>query len=182
MDQGQGAPDLRDKVEEDRGLIKKIEMAIPGFRGYRKREDLRIADSLLRKQIADSLGKVQAVLEDCRSEMARAMDMANLEEIKKLVNSAETTQNRVRHAEQGYTGISPDYRIDIAELNRMYEWDLSLLTGVRSLSDSAHSLLASIRGGGASADTLRAMTDTLRDFNSTFDRRVEAFTGLQVTD
>jgi len=38
--------DLRTKVEEDRGLLKKIELFLPGFRGYRKKEDLRAADSL----------------------------------------------------------------------------------------------------------------------------------------
>lgn len=45
--------DLRERVEEERGLIKNIQLAIPGFRGYRKREDIRIADSLLRIQLAD---------------------------------------------------------------------------------------------------------------------------------
>ena len=44
--------DLRSKVEDDRGLLKKIELLIPGFRGYREREDLRAADSLLRQQLA----------------------------------------------------------------------------------------------------------------------------------
>ena len=47
--------DLRTKVEDDRGLIKKIQLCIPGFRGYRQKEDLRLADSLLRQQIADEL-------------------------------------------------------------------------------------------------------------------------------
>jgi len=35
--------DIRALVRK--GLIKKIQMGIPGFRGYRKKEDLRIADS-----------------------------------------------------------------------------------------------------------------------------------------
>ncbi|MBU4189406.1 MAG: hypothetical protein KJ886_00210, partial [Candidatus Thermoplasmatota archaeon] len=60
------AADLRKKVEEDRGMLKKIELAIPGFRGYRKREDLRIADSLLRAQLADRLKNVGAQVEQCR--------------------------------------------------------------------------------------------------------------------
>lgn len=39
--------DLRSKVEDDRGMLTKIQLGIPGFRGYRQKEDLRIADSRL---------------------------------------------------------------------------------------------------------------------------------------
>jgi hypothetical protein len=61
--------DLRERVKEDRGLLKKLEMAIPGFRGYRKREDLRIADSLLRKQLANNLGDIREKIEQTTLEI-----------------------------------------------------------------------------------------------------------------
>src|SRR5256885_16816857 len=44
-------PDIRDRVEQDRGLLKKIQLAIPGYAGYRRREDIRAADNLLRIQL-----------------------------------------------------------------------------------------------------------------------------------
>ena len=34
-------PDIRQKVEEDRGLIKKIQLMVPGYRGYRLKDDIR---------------------------------------------------------------------------------------------------------------------------------------------
>lgn len=58
--------DLRKKVKEDRGLLKELELAIPGFKGYREREDLRIADSLLRAQLADKLKTIGTQVELCR--------------------------------------------------------------------------------------------------------------------
>jgi len=41
-------PDIRERVEEDKGILKKIQSFIPGFRGYRRKEDLRDADRMLR--------------------------------------------------------------------------------------------------------------------------------------
>ena len=101
---------LREKVEEDRGLIKKIEMAIPGFRGYRKREDLRIADSLLRSALANKIKNIVTTVEECRDALTKKMELTALEDIGKIVNRIGTVENRLRHAEQGYTGISADHR------------------------------------------------------------------------
>jgi len=111
--------DLRDKVKEDRGLLKKVELAIPGFRGYRKREDLRIADSLLRKQLADKLKSVLTNIEQSRETLTRKMEIDMLEDVRRLVNQAQVIEGKVRHAEQGYTGVSADYRIEESELNQL---------------------------------------------------------------
>jgi hypothetical protein len=181
--QSQKPKDLRDKVEEDRGLIKKIELAIPGFRGYRKREDLRIADSLLRKQLADALGNVVNTLENCRKELSKRMEMSVLEDVKGLVNAIQKSENRVRHAEQGYMGISPDYRIDVEELNRMYEWDLSLLGKVKTLSDMAEGLYGAVSSEEPDMRTdMDHILKEIQEFNSTFNRRVDVFSGLQEVD
>jgi hypothetical protein len=103
--------DLRKKVEEDRGLIKKIELAIPGFRGYRKREDLRIADSILRSQLADQMRVVRRNAEICRESLTKKMELDFLEDAGSLVNQIAMIEGKIRHAEQGYTGVSPDYRM-----------------------------------------------------------------------
>ena len=42
------SPDIRGTVEDNRGLLKKIQIIVPGFSGYREKEDLRAADELLR--------------------------------------------------------------------------------------------------------------------------------------
>ena len=63
--------DLRTKVEDDRGLLKKIELIIPGFRGYRLREDLRIADRLLREALVRELEIAANNYEEVRSGLIR---------------------------------------------------------------------------------------------------------------
>ena len=58
--------DFRDRVNADRGLIKTVQLAIPGYRGYRKKEDLRIADRLLREELANRLSVVITDLEGAK--------------------------------------------------------------------------------------------------------------------
>ena len=172
--------DLRDRVDEDRGLIKKIELAIPGFRGYRKREDLRIADSLLRNHLANLIKTVGTTLEGCREALAKKMDLMVLEDIGKLVNKLTTIENRVRHAEQGYTGISSDFRIDINELNDLYEWDLKLLDDIGELDYIATSLRNAIGMDKDFKDIMRAMESKLIDFNQLFDKRIQIISKVDV--
>jgi len=59
--------DIRQRVKEDQGILKKIQMFVPGFRGYRQREDLRDADRMLRDQLAKKRGGQREVLAGARS-------------------------------------------------------------------------------------------------------------------
>jgi hypothetical protein len=170
--------DLREKVEDDRGLVKKIELAIPGFRGYRKREDLRIADSLLRNHIADKIKMVGASTEQCRDALTKKMMLKDMESIGSLINKINKIENRVRHAEQGYSGISADFRIDIPEQNKLYEWDLQLLEYIKDLKYLADSLNSSIDSSGDYSNIMIDLDSKINSFNNIFDQRIEMIAGL----
>jgi hypothetical protein len=174
--------DLRKKVEEDRGLLKELELAIPGFKGYREREDLRIADSLLRAQLADRLKGIGAQVEQCRQDLAKRMDLEYLEDAARLVNGMHKTESRVRHVEQGYSGISADIRIEGEELNRLYEWDLELLRDINTVKLKVEELQTAILGGNKKdvPALMRAVTNIVQDFNTTFDKRFEVISGVNV--
>jgi len=178
MSKRANAGDLRYKVEEDRGLIKKIELAIPGFRGYRKREDLRIADSLLRKQLADCFGNVRLKIEGCRDIMSKKMMLAELKDMADLIDQMTTIENKVRHAEQGYSGISADFRINIKELNSLYEWDVKLLDHIETIRTLSEKIRGAIEGDGDFVDLTRKLEVAIGQFNETFDQRIETIAGL----
>ena len=176
--------DFREKVKEDRGLLKKIELAIPGFRGYRKREDLRIADRLLREELANGLGHAARAAEEARNTLAKRKELDILEDMATLVSRINTSVARIRHAEQGYTGVSPDYRIEEHELNKMYEWDLGLLENIESLKTISSDLQAnapSMQAAEMSKEIDSALA-SLASFDQLFDSRREAFANLQIKE
>ncbi len=174
--------DFRSRVEEDRGLLKKIELFIPGFKGYRKREDIRAADSLLRQQLANRLGEVNKKFENCREELVQATELSLISDAGDILKSSRNIENKIRHAEQGYSGISADIRIEEEEINKIYEWDLALLQTIESLGKLADDLNVSITGkDGTAAQKIRNIRKALNDFNSTFDKRIAIIAGLEVS-
>ncbi len=171
--------DLREKVERERTLLKKIELAIPGFRGYRKREDLRIADSMLRDYIARILDDVERYTKETRDNMAKMMLLDEMEEIGALVNRVSKVVSEVRHAEQGYMGLVGDYSVDTEQLNRLYEFDLGLIESSQNLLE-----LAKKMSGMSEPQAIKAMMKEferkIREFEETFRKRrdymLEVFT------
>lgn len=174
--------DIRQKVEDDRGLLKKIQLAIPGFRGYREREDLRAADRLLREQLADRLGMAVRDLEISRDNLAHNNDILWLDKVGKLVNDTTAAQNKLRHAEQGYTGVSPDYRINQEQLNRMYDWDLSLLYNIDNVKGGAEKLKSATSSNNDEEieKGLMIVKEALFKFDELFSQRREAIAGLLI--
>ena len=171
--------DLRKKVEQERTFLKKIELAIPGFRGYRKREDLRIADSLLRNYIARRLEDVEEYAKETREKLAREMLLDEMEEIGKIVNFISKIITEVRHAEQGYMGLVGDYIVREEQLNRLYEFDLKLIDGSNELLEFARKI-ATINNYSIFHTMMRKFVSKLNMFEETFKKRrdymLEVFT------
>jgi len=174
--------DLRDKVRKDQGLLKKIELAIPGFRGYRKREDLRIADSLLRKQLADYMKQIGNNFAECKKILVNKMELDHLEEMGKITNLLDTIEGKILHSEQGYTGISSDYRISITELNRLYEWDFSLINYIQNLKINCDTIVKNLHSENKTniKQNLDEFKKNLRKFEEIYEKRRVAFVDLGV--
>jgi len=174
--------DLRTKVEEDRGLLKKIELFLPGFRGYRKKEDLRAADSLLRQQLAMRMGEINRKFDNSMNELTKALEVGLMSEIGDISKLSRQVENKIRHAEQGYSNISADIRFEEEELNRMYEWDLSLLQIIEFVGKLSDELNNSIIGSdGTAGAKMKEIRKSLNDFNTLFEKRISKIAGLEVS-
>ncbi|HJJ54631.1 MAG TPA: hypothetical protein O0X50_00930 [Methanocorpusculum sp.] len=167
--------DLRERVEEDRGLIKKIQLFIPGYRGYRQREDARIADSMLRTQVADAVKlHVLQPLEACREEASRGLELNIMNDVAATITKAKAVEAKIRHAQQGYSGVSAGVRILQDDLNKLYELDLSLLETVKKLGDAAEQIKADAASGNfqPAGAKLKLLKTDLQNFAEVLDTRV----------
>jgi hypothetical protein len=171
--------DLREKVVQDRGIIAQIQRFVPGFHGYRAKEDLRAADSMLRLQLADRLAAVRADVETCRAAMVEGGELAGLDRVGGVINKLKSVETQVRHAEQGYSGISAKTKVGEPELNKLYEYDLNLFTGVAAMGGDAAGLKAA-PDGAAINQGLSKLSTSLDSFEATFKKRMQAVTGTEV--
>lgn len=173
---GGGPPDIRQRVDQDRGFLKKLQLLIPGYRAYRQGEDVRVADELLRIQAADRLVKAMQQIDDLRSDMARDGPLDGLAAIGGLRSQVQRIEGQVRHAEQGYTGISPALRMTPETIDRLYEYDYNFISSADSILTSLNPLRTSVQAKDSTSvnNALNGLRTSIRTFESTFSERVEA--------
>lgn len=117
--------------------MKKIQLIVPLFKGYRKLEDLREADELLRRQLSDILQQTLTNLQEQRVNLVNSGVFDELTSIASVISKTQELQGDILHATQGYSGISPAIRVNEDTLNALYESDLKFVEVCQSISNSS---------------------------------------------
>jgi len=106
-----------------------------------------------------------------QDELTKAVEIGLMSEIGDISKLSRQVENKIRHAEQGYSNISADVQFEEEELNRMYEWDLSLLQTIEFVGKMAGELNNSIIGSdGTAGQKMKEIRKALNDFNLLFER------------
>lgn len=178
----QDNPDIRQQVEDNRGFQKKLELLIPGLRGYRTLEDLRVSDSLLRNQVADKLDQSKSNLESLRKQMATAGDFTNLTSVGSLIAQVQQLGGEVRHAQQGYSGWVPTITIDQNKLNKLYEYDYGFVNSAFQLQSatSPSNLVYDTTAPNSVQMILPRLSGAVSDFKQKWAVRMEAIENILV--
>ncbi len=116
-----GPVDLRESVDQSRGTLKRLELLIPGYHGYRQADDIRAADSLLRRQVADRLKNARTTAENARTALTTSGQFTALNDLAPLVADLFRLEPKVRSAEQGYSGIAAALKVGPQQLDRLYQ-------------------------------------------------------------
>ncbi|MFI5415420.1 MAG: zinc-ribbon domain-containing protein [Candidatus Lutacidiplasmatales archaeon] len=178
---GAGQPvDIRGRVDEDRGFLKKVQLLLPGFRGYRQGEDDRAADSILRLQVADRVHRAATVVTTARASLANSGDFAHLNDLAQIASDLSVLEGQIRHGEQGYTGISPATRMNTTALDRLYEYDYGFVEAADSLTQALAPLNVPSPSPAAAADGIQSARNMIRQLQAAFQARTKAVQGIQV--
>lgn len=173
-------PDIRNVVEQNRGLLKKIQLHIPGFREYRSGDDLRVADQLLRKQISMVLNNAIKNLQLQRTRLAQEGKFQILTSIGSALSALQQLDGEISHSSQGYSGISPSIRMDDRKLNSLYSYDLDFVQASEKISrmadPSSDDQISDAEYRNRMADLVAAINDTKR----AWERRMETVQGIMV--
>jgi hypothetical protein len=175
-------PDLRQSVEQDKGILKKIQSVIPGYAGYRRREDIRAADDMLRIQLSERLGKARVEVEKCRKSLVDAMLTDQLDRMGQLINRFKAVEANTRHTEGGYSGFSAAIRIEESELDQLYEYDYNMINYLLNVESGIIPLRSAIDGenGAQIKNEIAQLRARLDDFDTTFKARIKRITGTEV--
>lgn len=174
-------PDLREKIVENRGTWKKLQLKIPGLREYRSLEDLRAADQLLRKQVSDNLNESKGKIEDLRKAATAKNDFTNLILVGNAISQIQQMSGVVQHSQQGSAGISPNIRIDDGVLNKLYEYDFNFVNTAEQIFSSCSSCVSEYNSGKSIQDIVSKISSMLDDLEHSWKQRLESVESILVT-
>ncbi len=174
-------PDLREKIVENRGTWKKLQLKIPGLREYRSLEDLRAADQLLRKQVSDNLNESKNKIEDLRKAASAKGDFGNLTMIGSTISHIQQISGVLQHSQQGSAGISPNIRIDDGVLNKLYEYDYNFVNTAEQIFSSCSGVISEYNAGKSVQEITTKINSMLDDLDHSWKQRLESVENILVT-
>jgi hypothetical protein len=161
------------RIQESEKPLEKIMLAVPGFSGYKKREQRREADKIIRNFIYSKLQEARNGLQDTYQTLAESEQSDALQSVDRLTAIFDRVSERVNHASYGYSGFFDVIKIEETDLDRMIGFDTQLVDGAKGLAERVRSIKSQVQADRL--DSLKTDLDELRntveEFENTFDER-----------
>lgn len=113
---------------------------LPGYTGYRRKEDRRDADRVVRDRIADELDARATRVDRIASGYAARRELGPIEALGSLTQELRLLATRVRTASYGYGGLFGNRDVNDAVLAQLRGFDEALLDGVTELDTPIESI------------------------------------------
>jgi len=161
---------------KETSLLEKLELVVPGFHGYKKKELLREDDRLIRGKVADLLAQAKRELERAlqRCAMVNCQQLMGIENLRKKLMMLES---RVKHAEAGYRGYFDRVKFKEKELERLIEYDAKMIELAEEILNEAKNLNAQVANPQALGMAVLNLDDKLVNFEEVLGQRMSFATG-----
>ncbi len=170
------SPNFNDRIRQAENALEKLVSRIPGFRGYRDKEHRRDADKLLRTTVANKVDEQWRRLTEVQRQLASAGEFAYLDDMEAIAIRMRTFSDQVRTASYGYAGLFDAVKVQEAELDKLYTYDVMLL----DLADQLRAGVDKLETAVGTPDFPAAMRELLalaRQAVEAFNRREEIIAG-----
>ncbi len=165
---------MSSNTKDTRNWIEKLTSKIPGYSGYVDRETRRDIDKLHREHLADRLRGLKTPLTDVVRELTNTGRLMEVGPVDSAIKKLDHLENRVRFASYGYAGFFDVVKIEQAQLDSIYQFDLALVEHV----DKIEAMLSELKTQAATSDGLKAAcAQTTAEIDQTgrvFDDRYKA--------
>jgi len=170
-----------DRAKAQTGLLEKIELVIPGFRGYKEKELRRESDRLLRNLIYQKLTDAEAQVKDSYRALVNEGASEAWDDTDHLIARMDRINERINHSEYGYAGFFDAIKVKEPDLDRMMDYDNQLLGMSDTVAQAASALKDSVDNNrlqearGKVDDAMKAVNALETAYNS----RKQVILGMQ---
>lgn len=141
---------------------------IPGYTGYRDKENRRDEDKRIREAIAAEITAQVDRLTQYNAELAAERELSHLSRVESLVGQIRLLGDRIRTASYGYGGIFTEREVDATALDQLRQFDKSMEREVAGLAAALEKVTSSMP---PDADAVKALNDEVNRLGRLFDAR-----------
>jgi hypothetical protein len=152
-----------------RNVLERLGEKIPGYRGFQDRELRRDVDRLQREHLASELGRLKTALRDRSRGYVDAGKIGALNGFDRVDRQLDGLSQAIRFSDYGATGLFDAVKIGEAELERLYQFDLSLLEDIHALE--THAAAVPAPGGEDPAPALDRLQQSVRALDEKWRQR-----------
>ncbi len=163
--------DLTEKIQSSQNKLEELINKIPGYSGYRVKEQRRDADKILRMHVAEQYDQVLDRLNRVQYDLVSAGDLTGMMLLERAVSRLQLLIDRIRTASYGYAGLFDAIKVDDDALDKLYDFDHSMLDGVATLSDRLDQIAAAIAEGQSIQELGNALMAELEALHRSFSER-----------
>ena len=161
--------DITEKIQAAQSKFEQLVAKIPGYAGYKKREQRREADKLLRLHVARKYEGQLKRLHEAQYAMTARGRLGAIMTLERASMKLQLLVDRLKTASYGYSGLFDAVKVDEEALDRLYEFDAKMLEGVDRVStilDRLEEALNADMPNPAEANELVRELDALNDIYS----------------
>jgi hypothetical protein len=163
--------DLTEKVQASQSEFEALVSKVPGYAGYKQKEQRREADKLLRLHVARQYEEQIRRLNEVQYALTAKGRLASIVTLERAVMKLQLLIDRIKTASYGYAGLFDAIKVDEAALDRLYSFDLAMLEGVSEISSLLDKLAEAAETEATTAAEAGDLVAALERLNTTFSER-----------
>jgi hypothetical protein len=158
--------------------LEKLELILPGFSGYKKRELVREDDRLLRGYLVKLLTDAKNYLEEAASIMSE-YDFTLAKKINTLASNVRLASDKLRFAESGYAPHYNIVKVDLPNLEEMKRLDEELVSIVNEILNLSKNVKEAASVSTVKVELLNKISEYLSKVDDIMGRRIKVLRGVR---
>ena len=127
-------------ARQQRNWLERLGEKIPGFRGFQDRELRRDVDKMQREYLSEQVTTLKRQARQLAQVYTDAARLGELDRMERLDRRLEGLSQSIRFSDYGATGLFDVEKIGEAELDKIYQLDLSVVEDVEALAQAVAAL------------------------------------------
>ncbi len=163
----------------DLGFLEKAMRLIPGYKGYKSKEERRDNDQLFRAGLVSRLERLRTDINEIPASLRGPSALKSITDFDRIIKRLERVTDEIRFAARGYRGWFDMHKVREDELDKLYAFDVGLMENIEELDESFQVLAVAAAADSNLSEPIDNMVAILIEFSNKMSLRSELMINLE---